>query len=117
MSDDLSPAEKLAYSTVRIEAELADGRIGTGTGFFYSLAKKDDGQHVPVIVTNKHVVAGATKEAFRLTLKTADDKPDRLHHAKFLLDSFQQRWFPHPDDVTDLCCMPIGPLLNEAAAQ
>ncbi|MGD0625720.1 MAG: serine protease [Thermodesulfobacteriota bacterium] len=117
MSDHLSPVEQLAYSTVRIETVLADGRIGTGTGFFYSLAKIEDGKHVPVIVTNKHVVAGGAEGTFKLTLRTADGKPDRLNHAKFALDSFQQRWVPHPDGVTDLCCMPIAPLLHEAAIQ
>ena len=116
MSDELSPAEQLAYSTVRIEVELINGDRGTGTGFFYRFAEKGQ-QHVPAIVTNKHVVADAVKGTFRLTLKTSDGKPDRLNHLTFSLDSFQQQWISHPDGVTDLCVMPIAPLLNAAAAQ
>jgi len=45
---NLSPAEQLAHSTVRIECDLPGGALATGTGFFYSLNRKDD-QHVPVI--------------------------------------------------------------------
>jgi S1-C subfamily serine protease len=48
--------------------------IGTGTGFFYSLDENGD-QHVPVLVTNKHVVAGAIKGRFLLTLQDSAGGP------------------------------------------
>lgn len=108
----LSPAEQLAHSTVRIECEVPGG-IGTGTGFFYSL-NKDGDQHVPVIVTNKHVVAGATKGRFLLTLQDATGGPSVGTSQAFELDAFEQRWLPHPDSNVDLCAMPIAPLLKEA---
>jgi V8-like Glu-specific endopeptidase len=110
----LSPAEWLAHCTVRIECDLAPGGVGTGTGFFYSLNRKGD-QHVPVIVTNKHVVANATTGRFLLTLQDAEGRPARASHQSFQLDSFQQRWAPHPEKNVDLCAMPIAPLLQEAA--
>jgi hypothetical protein len=34
MAPKLSPSEQLAHSTVRIECQLGNGQIGTGTGFF-----------------------------------------------------------------------------------
>lgn len=108
----LSPAELLAHSTVRIECDVPDG-IGTGTGFFYSLDKNGD-QHVPVIATNRHVVAGSTKGRFLLTLQDVMGGPSVGTHQVFELDAFEQRWFPHPDPNVDLCVMPIGPLLREA---
>lgn len=70
----LSPAEQLAHSTVRIECDLSSGGIGTGTGFFYSLDRSGD-QHIPVIVTNKHVVEGAIRGRFLLTLHDGADGP------------------------------------------
>lgn len=109
----LSPAEQLAHSTVRIECDLADGRIGTGTGFFYSLDRNGD-QHVPVIVTNKHVVEGALRGRFLLTLQDGAGGPAIGTHKAFELDAFQQRWTAHPDANVDLCVMPIAPLLHEA---
>lgn len=108
----LSPAEQLAHSTVRIECEIGGG-VGTGTGFFYSLDRNGD-QHVPVIVTNKHVVSGARKGRFLLTLQGPDDLPLVGSHRAFELDNFEQRWLPHPDSSVDLCVMPIAPLLAEA---
>lgn len=109
----LSPAEQLAHSTVRIECDLAGGGVGTGTGFFYSLDKQGD-QHVPVIVTNKHVVEGATKGRFLLTLHNGTDGPAIGKVQAYELDSFENRWVPHPDKSVDLCVMPIAPLLHEA---
>lgn len=112
---NLSPAEQFAHSTVRIECDLLGGGLGTGTGFFYSLDRNGD-QHIPVIVTNKHVVQGATKGRFLLTLCNAAGGPDIGNAKSFELDNFQARWLPHPDNEVDLCVMPIAPLLREAEA-
>lgn len=65
---DLSPAEQFAHSTVRIECDLVGGGLGAGTGFFYSLDRNGE-QHIPVIITNKHVVQGAAKGRVLLTLR------------------------------------------------
>ena len=67
MVSKLSPSEQLAHSTVRIECQLANGLTGTGTGFFFRFAESE-GIHVPAIVTNKHVIAGARKGQFLMTL-------------------------------------------------
>lgn len=109
----LSSAEQLAHSTVRIECDLAGGTIGTGTGFFYSLDRSGD-QHVPVIITNKHVIAGAIKGRFLLTLQDGADEPVIGLYQAFELDAFEKQWTPHPDINVDLCAMPIAPLLREA---
>lgn len=109
----LGPAEQLAQSTVRIECDMPGGLIGTGTGFFYSLDKNGD-QHVPVIVTNKHVVKGTTKGRFLLTLQNADGGPAVGTYQSFELDDFESRWVHHPDPNVDLCAMPIAPLLRNA---
>lgn len=108
----LTPAEQLAHSTVRIECDVPGG-AGTGTGFFYSLDRSGD-EHIPVIVTNKHVVAGATKGRFLLTLQGSDGLPIVGKCHAYELDGFEQRWLPHPDPTVDLCVMPMAPLLHEA---
>jgi hypothetical protein len=108
----LSSAEALAHSTVRIECEILGNTISTGTGFFYSLNKKDD-QHVPVIITNKHVVAGAITGNFLLTIQDANGGPEVGKYRAFKLNLFEQWWTPHPDRNIDLCAMPLAPLLKE----
>ncbi len=109
----LALTEKLAYSTVRIEAVQKDGKTGTGTGFFFKL--NDDGrQYVPVIVTNRHVVEGAHRGLFSLT--TADEKgnPKDGAHKVIVIDGFEANWIRHPDPKIDLAVMPIAPLIDEA---
>jgi V8-like Glu-specific endopeptidase len=113
---DLSPAEQLAHSTVRIECDLPDGCLSTGTGFFYSLNKKE-GQHVPVIITNKHVIENASKGRFILTLQDSGGGPKVGTNHGFEVDNFQSFWRPHPDTSVDLCAMPIAPLLRQSEQQ
>lgn len=113
MTAKLSPSEQLAYSTVRIECELQNGQIGTGTGFFYRFAE-DEGVHLPAIVTNKHVIAGAKKGRFIMTLANDDGNPIQQSHHTFIFDNFEKMWIPHPDRNIDLCSMPIAPLLEAA---
>jgi hypothetical protein len=116
MPKELSFTEQLAYSTVRIETELSVSERGTGTGFFFQLPHEGDSK-IPLMVTNKHVVEGALKGTFKLTCMAPDGGPDRLNHLTITLDLFEKRWIPHPDGVTDLCVMPIAPLLQELSAQ
>ena len=109
----LSPAEELAYCTVRIECDLPDHTVGCGTGFFYGLNRNGE-EYVPVIVTNKHVIKNAIKGRFILTLEKTNGEPDIGVHEAFELNSFEKLWTPHPDESVDLCAMPIAALLRDA---
>jgi len=112
----LSITEQLAFSTIRIEVIYSDGSHGIGTGFFFRL-KESGQQHIPVIVTNKHVVENGETGLFCLTMQ--DDKGDPAigKVQTIRLDNFQKQWLYHPDPNVDLAIMPIGPLLNEADKQ
>lgn len=113
MPQELSASEQLSFSTVRIECSRADGKIGCGTGFFYELLRRQE-RHVPVVITNKHVVAGAITGRFSLTRKTDDGVPDMGHHMLVEVDDFANQWVPHPDPDVDLCAMPVGTMLNQS---
>ena len=108
----LSIAEQLAYCTVRLECDVPGG-ISTGTGFFFNFAEEGD-KAVPAIVTNRHVVKGATAGRFQLTVRTADGAPMVGTTVPVVLDKFESRWIPHSSADIDLCAMPIGPLLQQA---
>ncbi len=116
MAHTLSPSEQIAHCTVRIEIETGQGARGTGTGFFYRFLEEGD-QHVPAIVTNKHVVTGAVRGSFHVTLTDADGNPKYDTHEVYGFENFQQLWIPHPDPNIDLCAMPIGPLVTAAQQQ
>ncbi len=113
MDQVLTPSEQLTFSTVRIECRMSDGSTGTGTGFFYQCLENGE-QHVPVIVTNKHVISGAVHGRFQLTLLKSDGIPDIGRYINIELDDFERQWIQHPDPSVDLCVMPIAPLLQEA---
>ena len=113
---ELSAAEQLMHTTVRLECELADGGISTGTGFFFAF-RVGDGQQIPLIVTNKHVVEGATSGTFVLTKRATDGSPQMGTHEVIKLDNFEALWHKHPDDIVDLAVFPIAPLLLSAEAQ
>jgi len=89
--------------------------MSTGTGFFFQFAVDASGQ-IPVIVTNKHVVANAVSGRFLLHL-AADGGPAPGENIEVKLDKFEQRWIPHPDSSVDLCIMPVGTLFNEAQSR
>lgn len=112
MPDKLSVSEQLAHSTVRIETKTSTG-IGSGTGFFYRFAENGD-QHVPAIVTNKHVVVGATEGQFVLTESGPEGEPVIGKYHGFKFSDFQSQWIQHPDPDIDLCAMPIAPILHQA---
>lgn len=114
--DALSIADKLAHSTVRLECDLASGNTSTGTGFFFAFAK-DGEKNVPAIVTNRHVIAGAVKGRFHLTVRNSLGGPKVGTTVAAELDNFEARWTPHPDANIDLCVMPIAPLVREAELQ
>lgn len=108
--------DQMAYCTVRIECAFPDGTGGCGTGFFMNLMIEGD-KHVPVIVTNRHVIEknGLKAEVgrFCLTERTEYGKPDvkrfHMHEEK----GFANKCFIHPK--ADLAVFPLAPILNDAA--
>lgn len=113
MPAPLAPSEQIAHSTVRIEVETVDGNRGTGTGFFFRFASQGD-RHVPAIVTNKHVIEGASRGRFHLSTADADGNPAYSAHEVFAFEGFERLWVAHPETDIDLCAMPIAPILERA---
>jgi hypothetical protein len=116
MAVQLSPSEALTYSTVRIECKTRNAGVSIGTAFFFEFLKEGD-KSVPVLITNKHVIAGAVEGRF--LLHTADPSGGPLPGATInvQLDSFEHRWIVHPNKEVDLCIMPVAPLFFEANKQ
>ncbi|AWG22725.1 serine protease [Flavobacterium faecale] len=112
---DLSISEQLTYSTVRIECELKTGGTSTGTGFFFNfLEDKTSNTHVPVVVTNKHVIKNASKGKLIITKANEKGEPIDTEHFTLAFDNFESFWRLHPEADVDLCAMPIAPFVNEA---
>lgn len=108
--------EQLTHSTVRIETQLTTGGVSVGTGFYMNLLRNED-NFVPVIITNKHVVAKAHTGKFHVTLKGDDGMPILGNYKQFQLGSFEDQCVKHPDPNVDLAAYPLGPLLNAVETQ
>jgi hypothetical protein len=114
MAKQRTLTEKLTHSTVRIECRYADGSGGTGSGFFYAFCREEGGKHVPAIVTNKHVVNGASEVSFVLT--KVDDQGDPVAGDLFRvkLGAHEVPHMFHPSADVDLCAIFIAPILEKA---
>lgn len=112
----LAPSEALTYNTVRLECRLSGDGTSTGTAFNFTFLQQGQSS-VPVLITNRHVVAGAQTGTFFLHLEDAGGGPKRGSKAPVTLDKFEQRWVPHPDAAVDLCAMPLAPVLHEAQSK
>lgn len=107
----LTISEIAMHSTVHIECKNALNNSSNGTGFFFSFHSHEN-IHVPVIVTNKHVVENSCQGSFHLNMCGSDNKLSYGNHQQVLLDNFEQRWFKHPDPDVDLAIMPYGTVIN-----
>jgi ribosomal protein L35AE/L33A len=113
MSSYIHPITQLVHSTVRIECEDAQKNTSSGSGYIFLFCEKD-GQSFPCVVTNKHVVRGAVRATFHLTLKDEQGNAKLGSHEPVTLDSVQQYCINHPNQNIDLVAFPIGPILNKA---
>jgi len=115
---DLSISEQLQYSTVRIECEHSDGGMSTGSGYFFKFKeRKETDQHIPVVITNKHVINGAIRGRLILTKMNESGKPIDTEHFNIAIENFEAYWRKHPDSDVDLCAMPIAPFINAAESR
>jgi hypothetical protein len=116
----LSVSEQLVHSTVRIEAISAAGDLATGTGFFFRLQETGD-THVPVIVTNRHVVSDAQRIRFHMTLADVQGEPRYGSHIPIEVTAAVmprgRLWVGHPDPAIDLAMVFLAPVMRLADAQ
>jgi len=115
---NLSASEQITYSTVRIECEYENQTNGTGTGFFFQFLKDEQsGSHIPVVITNKHVINNSLRWRLIFTKANTNNEPLDTQHFEVYFDNFETHWRKHPDKNVDLCVMPIAPFLNEAESK
>lgn len=100
-------AENLLFTTVRIEAIHNNGNVMTGTGFFFDYSTSDG--VYSFIVTNKHVVAGATSGLFTFT-EANDGQPVLGKVYRLTVTDLEKWWFGHPDPAVDVAVVPLAPL-------
>lgn len=103
----------LTRNTVRIAAGAPQGQLtSTGTGFFYQVTHPTSNLAKVLILTNKHVVRGATIVQFVLSSAPSIAELDAQHQPKDRIDhpifwSLAGNLIEHPDPSIDLCAIDI----------
>jgi hypothetical protein len=107
MLSPFSFTERYSYATVRIEADLIDGKTSIGTGFFYETMGKDNSIN-RWLLTNKHVVEGTYCGRFYIhESRTENGDYYPILESSILAEfgSYERSWHPHPDPEIDLCAL------------
>jgi hypothetical protein len=97
------------YSTARIPAS---SDFKTGTGFFFNVPI-ENGEYAPILVTNKHVIAGT--ERLEFLVHTAADKGAKVPSAVAGISCVAADWVPHPNPKIDLCGLAVAPVMLSMA--
>lgn len=106
--NDLST--QLLFTTAPLWAEIA-GKTSSATAFFYSAPIPGaPGQSIPLLVTNRHAIAGAKRVVVEF-IERKGDLPDTDH--RLLVDIDPALLLRFSDQSLDLAAAPIGALLNE----
>jgi hypothetical protein len=108
-----STVEQLLYATVRVETEIPAGSA-VGTGFFAGLTL-DHGRTCVVLVSSRHVLAGATCITFWMTLADDHGRPMQ-RFVKASISSDGSGAFLHPDPSTDLAAVVVHHVVNRLEA-
>ncbi|WP_426325718.1 trypsin-like peptidase domain-containing protein [Microbacterium sp. E-13] len=106
----LSITQQMFHVTVRMAVETAAGRR-TGTGYWIAVRDADGMSH-RILVTNKHVLDGATAVTF--TMAKGKQGIPLPEPATLRLNGItDQHWFGHPDPRVDVAVM-YGALITDA---
>lgn len=112
----LHMAELLSYVTVRLTC-VRDNGTSCGTGFFYDIPHiTDPALHLPVIVSNRHVVKDVVETIIVFTLADENSFPSSEIYT-LRIDNRAFPWIDHPDATVDLSVLPIAPVFKHMQSQ
>ncbi|HFK2385108.1 TPA: serine protease [Klebsiella pneumoniae] len=101
-------ASKMVHkSTTRIECCVPGGTsVGTGFWFFFDANTGNRDDIVPLLVTNKHVVRGATR--VRLVINIECENQPHINRETLDIPDGEAAFMMHPDPNVDLCILPVS---------
>lgn len=103
--------EQLLFSTVRITTTAA-GQSGSGTGFFLAEERPEGGTAV-LLVTNKHVIAGADQVTLHLIAAGPANTP--ALGSELTMTCSPQQFTGHTDPEIDIAMIGVGGALQQFA--
>ena len=106
----VSPAEYLVRTAIRVEVH-AKNASGIGTGFFMKIPL-DNQRFIPVIVSNRHLLAADNVQKYVLCFYEINEKSDRVGMRKIETTPFESPLSTHSDPNCDLAAINITSILN-----
>ncbi len=107
----LTSAEKLLYSTIKLTCSANGAATSTGTGFFMRFHLDEDYETV-AIITNKHVLEGA--KAVTAVCHIAEDNAPSGKFVPCTVPVDDHHVIYHPSPDVDLCAVLFTPILLQA---
>jgi hypothetical protein len=119
MRDGMIVPEKLNDQLIFTTVQIRTNR-GSGTGFFFR-HKSADGI-TEYIITNRHVIEGASEASIRVHTKIKKDDSSfesKPSYSFFDLNikNFNQLTYSHPDPHIDLALIPASPITMVASGK
>lgn len=106
-------AEQLFFTTAYVRGKGPE-TSWVGTGFVHSV--EVEGGTLHLLVTNKHVLAGATAIAVRMVEGKPDGGPILGRSTEITTEGMHDGlWVGHPDERVDVGVFPIGNVVNTMA--
>src|SRR5436190_20526409 len=103
----LTTYEYFLYSTVRLEFGLSSG-TSVGTGFVYDHALQS-GKKLPLLVTNKHVIAGSQSITVRFHQRDTNATTWAVSgYVDLAFPLLESGWTQHPDPSVDLAAIQLA---------
>lgn len=109
-----TPAEQLFFTTVYITGRGPNGQW-TGTGFIVRYETTVGA--VDLLVTNKHVLAGADQLDVRFVQAATDGQPLQQATQTTITSFGDAPWLGHPDDQVDVAVMFLSFVVNQMQEQ
>lgn len=100
-------SEQILFQTIRLEC---NGFVGTG---FILGFQVEENLHIPIVVTNKHVIDFQPISKVLFSLHVRDSNGTILESTADY--DWKSEWMFHPDDSIDLCCTLFKPIIDVAA--
>lgn len=119
--DPMKVTEQLTYSTIRVECFVEDlvtkerKLVGRGSSFLFRI-DLDDSRQTEIVVTNKHVIEGATHARLCFTRAGEDKKPIVGNNVWLDVLCGPGTWIEHPNPDVDLCAFVVSPVVNAYAS-
>jgi hypothetical protein len=109
--------EYLLYTTVRLELGLAGNVSSIGTAFVYE-HQTAPGDKTPMLITNRHVVAGSTYVTVRFHRRDPSAPTWAVDgYVDLAFPLSESEWIGHPDPTIDLCGIKLSRFQQHAQAQ